>query len=241
MLVAETKIDDSFPQGQFIIDGFSAPYRFDCNCLGGGLILFVREDFPSNLLSVEEKPIESFYVELNLRNSKWLVNCSYNPHKNSIGNHLDRISESLDLLSSDYEKMIFLGDFNVTDDEHHMKSFCENYGLKNLIGQPTRYKSSINPVWRDVILTNEPRRFQITCVVETGLSDFHLMTVMRKSFKKYQPKTISYRSYKNFSNEKYGKTLINDLSKENFINNDDGFERFYHINLDALNKHAPRK
>ena len=137
--------------------------------------------------------------------------------------------------------MIFLGDFNVTDDEHHMKSFCENYGLKNDIGQPTRYKSSSNPVWRDLILTNEPGRFQITCVVQTGLSDFHLMTAMRKSFKKYQPKTISYRSYKNFSNEKYGKTLINDLSKENFIDNDDGFERFYHINLDALNKHAPRK
>ena len=133
MLVSETKIDDSFPQGQFIIDGFSAAYRLDCNCLGGGLMLFVREDIPSNLLTIEEKPIESFYVELNLRNSKWLVNCSYNPHKNSIGNHFDRISESLGLQSSDYEKMMFLGDFNVTDDEHHVKSFCENCGLKNLI------------------------------------------------------------------------------------------------------------
>ena len=99
LLVSETKIDDSFPQGQFVIDGFSALYRLGRNCLGGGLMLFVREDIPSNLLTIEEKPIESFYVELNLRNSKWLVNCSYNPHKNSIGSHLDRISESLDLLS----------------------------------------------------------------------------------------------------------------------------------------------
>ena len=109
-------------------------------------MLFVRDDIPSNLLTIEEKPIEIFYVELNLRNSKWLINCSYNPHKNSIGNHLNRISESLDLLSSDYEKMIFLGDFNVTDDEHHMKSFCENYGLKNLIRQPTCYKNPSNPL-----------------------------------------------------------------------------------------------
>ena len=139
--------------------------------------------------------------------------------------------------------MIFLGDFNVTDDEHHMKSFCENYGLKNLIRQPTCYKNPSNPVCIDLILTNVPRSFQSTCVVETGLSDFHLMTltVMRKSFKKYQPKIINYRSYKNFSNEKYRETLINNLSKENFINNDDGFQRFCHISLDALNKHAPRK
>ena len=139
--------------------------------------------------------------------------------------------------------MIFLGDFNVTDDEHHIKSFCENYGLKNLIRQPTCYKNSSNPACIDLILTNVPRSFQSTCVVETGLSDVHLMTltVMRKRFKKYQPKTVNYRSYKNFSNEKYREKSINNSSKENLINNDDGFQRFCHISLDALNKHAPSK
>ena len=206
----------AFRKVNSLIDGFSAPYRVDCNCLGGGLMLFVSEDIPSNLLTIEEKPIESFYIELNVRNSKLLVNCSYNPHKNSIGNHLDRISGSLDLLSSDYEKIILLGDFIVTDDEHHMKSFCENHGLKNLIRQPTCYKNPSNPVCINLIPTNLPRSFQSTFLVETEQSDFHLMTlaVMRKSFKKYQRKTINYRSYKNFSNEKYRETLINNLSKK---------------------------
>ena len=50
-----------------------------------------------------------------------------------------------------------------------------------------------------------------------------------KSFKTYQPKTINYRLYKTFR------------SKEIFINNDGGFQRFCRISLDALNKHAPRK
>ena len=62
-----------------------------------------------------------------------------------------------------------------------------------------------------------------------------------KSFKKYQPKTINYRSYKSFSNERYKEKLINNLGKEDFINYDDGFQRFCHISLDALNKHAQRK
>ena len=66
MLVSETKTDDGFPQGQFVIEGFTAPHRLDHNCLGGGLMLFVRSNIPSNLLTIEEKPIESFYVELNL-------------------------------------------------------------------------------------------------------------------------------------------------------------------------------
>ena len=34
---------------------------------------------------------------------------------------------------------------------------------------------------------------------------------------------------------------MNNLSKKNLIKNDDGFQRFCHINLDALNKRAPCK
>ena len=64
---------------------------------------------------------------------------------------------------------------------------------------------------------------------------------MRKSFKKFQPKIINYRSYKTFSNEAYRETLINNLSKENFIINDIGFKRFCEISLDSLEKYAPRK
>ena len=96
MLISETKTDDSFPQGQFVVDDFSAPYRADRSCLGGGLMLFVREDISSNLLTNKERPIEIFYVELNLRNNKWLVNYSCNLHKVNIGTHLSRKGGSLD-------------------------------------------------------------------------------------------------------------------------------------------------
>ena len=123
LLVSETKIDDSFPNGNFLIDGFSTPYRLDQNSNGGGLMLLVREDIPSNL--VEAKPIEGFYIELNLRNDKWLLNCSYNPHKNNIGNHLKALSNFLDSHSSAYEKVLILGDFNIEVDDQNMKTFCE--------------------------------------------------------------------------------------------------------------------
>ena len=108
-----------------------------------------------------------------------------------------------------------MGDFNVTDDEHHIKSFCENYSLKNRIKQTTCYKNPRNSAFIDLILTNVFCSFQSTCVVERGLSDFHLMTliVMRNGFEKYQSKTVNYRSYKIFSNEKYKETLTNNLCK----------------------------
>ena len=130
-MISETKIDDSFPVGQFLIEGFCTPYRLDRNLKGGGILLYVREDIPSNLITVDISPIESFYVELNLRNNKWLINCSYNPHKSLIGNHLDAVSKTLDLHSSTYDKIILLRDFNTEIDVQL------NYSLKSLIRQPT--------------------------------------------------------------------------------------------------------
>ena len=42
LLVSETKIDDSFLQGQSLIDDFIAPYRINCNCLGNDPTSFVK-------------------------------------------------------------------------------------------------------------------------------------------------------------------------------------------------------
>ena len=111
MLVSETKIDDSFSIGNFLKDGFSTPYRLDANFNRSGLMLSVREDIPSTLAEAETRPVEGFYIELNLRNDKWLLNCSYNPHKNNIGNHLKMLSYFLDSHSSTNEKVLILGDF----------------------------------------------------------------------------------------------------------------------------------
>ena len=100
-------------------------------------------------------------------------------------NYLCALSETLDINSSSYNSFIILGDFTIEMKEQQIKVFCDNYGLKSLIRQPTCYKSPSNPTCIDLILTNAPQKFQCTCVLKTGLSDFHLMTVtvMRKIFK----------------------------------------------------------
>ena len=46
--------------------------------IDGYVLLYVREEIPSNLITVDISPMESFYVELNLRNNNWLINFSYN-------------------------------------------------------------------------------------------------------------------------------------------------------------------
>ena len=47
LVVSGTKLDDSFPTSQFLIDGCTEPYRLDRNSRGGGLLIYVREDISS--------------------------------------------------------------------------------------------------------------------------------------------------------------------------------------------------
>ena len=81
LMISETKLDESFPPSQFFLDGYSVPFRFDRNGNDGGILLYIRDDLPSNLLLMNKK-IEGSFVEINLRKKKkWLLSCSYNPTK----------------------------------------------------------------------------------------------------------------------------------------------------------------
>ena len=79
--------------------------------------------------------------------------------------------------------------------------------------------------------------------LETGLSDFHKMTltVMKVFYKKQKPTIITYRSYKNFSNEVFMADFQNRISQVTSENNDLEFDIFKAILNQAIQKHAPIK
>ena len=103
LLISETKLDVSFPSSQFILDGFTPPYRLDRTEHGGGIMLFIKEDIPSTRLNADTSisGIENLLVEINLRSKKWLISGSYNPHLNSIQNHLVQLSKEFESLIKD--------------------------------------------------------------------------------------------------------------------------------------------
>ena len=61
LMISETKLDQSFPTNQFMINGFGAPFRLDRNVKGSGIILYIREDIPSRLVSTESSQVEGFF------------------------------------------------------------------------------------------------------------------------------------------------------------------------------------
>ena len=98
----------------------------------GGLMLFVKKDFPWKLLSLENKFMEGFYIERNSRKTKWLLCCYYNSSRNNIDFHLERHPEF-----SCYENFMIIGDFNVEANNSAMSVFSDTCNLKNFIKEPT--------------------------------------------------------------------------------------------------------
>ena len=60
-----SEIDDSFPIGSFLINGFSIPYRLNRVSKGVSIMLYIREDIHSNLLTTVEECLEIRVFMLN--------------------------------------------------------------------------------------------------------------------------------------------------------------------------------
>ena len=80
-------------------------------------------------------------------------------------------------------------------------------------------------------------------MIETGLSDFHMMTVtvIKTTYEKLKPKVVNYRDYKIFCNDTFRQILLEKLNTENINTNCGGFEKFLQICIDTLNMFAPFK
>ena len=136
-----------------------------------------------------------------------------------------------------------IGDFNLDVNQSCMKQFYEFYNLSSLIKEPTCYKNPQNPLCLDLSLTNSPYNFQNSCMVETGFSDFHNMTVtiMKTSYEKLKPRIINYRDYKNLFNDTFRQILLEKLAAENIKANCSGYEKFLQICINTLDILAPCK
>ena len=144
-MISETKLDPSFPNGQFHILGFSEHYRFDRNGNGDGILPYIREDIPSKLI-VTKMTIEGFFCRNQFEKKKWVLCCSYNPKTSLISKH---------------DNFMLIGDLNAEPTEATVSDFCKIYNLKHLIKDKTCFKNPTKPTCVDLIITNRPKCFRI--------------------------------------------------------------------------------
>ena len=237
-MISETKIGNSYPSEQFMLNGFSKPYRLDRTDHGGGLLLYVRQDIPSSLVKSEES-YEAIFVEATINKKKWLISFSYNPNEKNTQEHLKKLETSLDRLARRFNNLLVIGDLNCEIDKHNMPDFCESFDLKSLINIPTCFKNPENPKCIDHMLTDSPSSFsKVAYTVLTGFSDFHRMTVavLNTAYTKQPPKTIKYRCFRNFDENKFDEVLSGIVSEPDL-----DFETKSKMITTELDKAAPFK
>ena len=149
----------------------------------------------------------------------------------------------MDIHSFNYDNFIFFSDFNADVSDKAMLDFCESYNLKSLIKQPICFKKSENPSCIDLFLTIRLRSFCSSYVIETGLSNFHMMTIslMKMHYRKRQPKIINCRDYKKFPDGNFLNSVKEVFSNKNPNEENGGIDFFLSTCSKVLDEHATFK
>ena len=139
-----------------------------------------------------------------------------------------------------------VGDQNSEINLECMALFYKTYEPSNLFKMLTCYKNPEKPSSIDLLLTNRPESFLGSSVIQTGLSDFHKMTVtvMKTNVEKFKPRVSFLRNWNEFYDEKFRTQLLTKLLLENFSNSSNNINDFLEIcvnTLDILPHPTPRK
>ncbi len=256
LVLAETKIDGSFPTSQFLINNYNEPTRSDRSEHGGGVIEYVRCGIiRKRLRDFELKNFESVCSEISIKNTKWFLLSAYrSPNSGNISNFFFEMNQTLNKSMSRYDNVVIMGDLNIDLDDkkvpgfEDLKNFMALFDLTNIVKEKT-CKTRDHESLIDVILTNKSNYFMYTKTLELGVSDFHKMsiTILKSQVARLKPKIIKYRSYKNFNEDKFLKELDDNFKKnfsycyDNYENSDEIYNNFVNILSKTIEKHAPLK
>ena len=100
-----------------------------------------------------------------------------------------------------------------------MPGFCDTIGLKSFTKDKTCYNNPKNPSSIDLILTNNLRSFQISCVIEKSLSDFYRteVTIIKNTFESLKAKVINYCRFSSAGNWELLKSIVEAVFQKIFI------------------------
>ena len=147
---------------QFLVTVFSVPYRIDGNRNGCGIMIFIRDDIPSRLLTKHVFPddIESLFIEPNFIKVKWLLFGTYYPACQNDSYYFNNLAKTI-YLYIHYDRNLLVGEFNTEVSDNVLSIFLYQHDLENLV------KDNLSAI--GLFLNNNHLAFQNTTTNVTGL------------------------------------------------------------------------
>ena len=192
--VTETHLDNSVTQEALSLTGFSDPLRRDRNRQGGGIAVYAKKDI--HLIPKQQymdPRFENIWTEVITNRNRFLLGVIYRP-PDSDDITWEYMSQCLEEILIDYKyDIIIVGDLNdnlLNNGNSVLQAMINNYGLIQVITEPTR----ITPTSRtllDPVITNNEHLIQSSGVLDPICSD-HCPTYATLRF--YKPNR-TYRKH----------------------------------------------
>jgi hypothetical protein len=164
--ITETWLGESIDSESITLKHFLTPIRKDRNRHGGGICVYIDEDFPANrVLELEPDTIEAICIEYFINKKKHLLCYAYRAPDFDIVDFLLGIEYILSHCAG-YNDIIFMGDFNckhssfcsndlTTSDGRAIKAYFDSKEFTQMINEPTRFQNE-HCTCLDLIFTNNP-------------------------------------------------------------------------------------
>ncbi len=151
LFIQESKLDESFPAGQFQIPGFKC-YRKDVRSNCGGLLSYVgddliqprRDDMEPRGHNVRSGRIETMIIEITFRSEKWMYCSLYKQPVVTETDFLEFLEDFVNKIVSKCVNCVLVGDFNIDilKTNNRLNEVLCLLGLQNIVRTPTCYKNA---------------------------------------------------------------------------------------------------
>ena len=249
LVLSETKIDDTFRDDLFHVDGYTLQRR-DRTRGGGGIMTFIRSDIPARRRhDLESDQLEGITYEVNIGQNKWAFVCMYKPPSLDDDLFNSECIKVLDKCTTIADKLLVIGDLNYDmldkSKSKPLTDLSDLFDFHCLVKLPTCHVLHAKPSLVDVILTNAPKSCFGHLNFTTGISDWHnMVTICIKGVVEKGERSIyKYRSFRNYDRDMF----VNDLSEIHVcdINHCDNVNMAYDGFVEDLtrivDKHVPVK
>ena len=251
---SETWLSDTVSDDEIVIPGYNCVRRDRQEKSGGGVAIFCRDSINFTVREYLNNANGAVWIQVNRKNCKPLVvGCIYRPPDQATNNFVDNFSESLSKIDSNFDKVV-LGDFNIdfsagrrnanSSQKRMLKGITELHDLKQVIESPTRVTEHSDSLI-DLCFTNAHQKITESDVVDPGLSDHSLVyCVMKSGHHRAPPKTIQFRSFKNYNRDSFVSDLRQvpwHVALNNHEDIDNCTDTWSKLFLEVAETHAPTR
>jgi hypothetical protein len=170
---------------------------------GGGISLIYRKDFDVKMVSFDMivTSFEFVILHITIKSVSFYYLIIYRPPNTSISSFISEFSDVL-LLTSKYDRLIILGDFNINVNSHsqNTRDFVQVTQVFDL-NQHVRFPTHIAGNTIDLVFSR-PHTLIANCRVDPGISD-HSSIIFLVEFpfsgRSFTTQTKQHRSYRDFN------------------------------------------